>query len=95
VQPETLRAYGLTVSDVYAAVAKSNMPPRRRNPEEQRRIHRSRRAGSRTKGHREHRHQEGQRHADLREQVAKVQVGLQFRRSVYEKDGNEMVAASC
>ena len=66
---KTLRAYGVTLGELYAAVGRSNMPAGGGvDPEEQRRVHRPRRRlDPGQAGHREHRHQGGERHADLRQ----------------------------
>ncbi len=93
VQPEALRAYGVTLAEVYAAVAKSNFAAgggvvQKNNAEYlvrfvgwikdkqsiENTIVRRDRGG-----------------AALRvKDVAAVQLGQQFRRSVFEKDGNEV-----
>jgi Cu/Ag efflux pump CusA len=93
VKPESLRAYGVTLADVYSAVAKSNFAAgggvvQKNNAEYlvrfvgwiknkesiENTVLRRDRAG-----------------AALRvKDVATVQLGQQFRRSVFEKDGNEV-----
>ena len=68
---------------------------RRRRSEEQRRVHRPRRRLDQgQEGHRERGHQRGRGNADLRRTIATVQLGTQFRRSVYEKDGSEVVGGA-
>ncbi len=92
VRPEDLRAYGLTLGDLYSAVAKSNLPSG---------------GGVIQKNNAEYivrgvgwiRGKEDIEDTVIREvrgtpiyvgTVASVQLGTQFRRSVYEKDGNEV-----
>ena len=92
VRPEDLRAYGLTLGELYAAVAKSNQPSG---------------GGVIQKNNAEYivrgvgwiRGKEDIEDTVIREvrgtpiyvgTVASVQLGTQFRRSVYEKDGNEV-----
>ena len=92
VRPEDLRAYGLTLGELYAAVAKSNLPAG---------------GGVIQKNNAEYivrgvgwiRGKEDIEDTVIREvrgtpiyvgTVASVQLGTQFRRSVYEKDGNEV-----
>jgi Cu/Ag efflux pump CusA len=94
VKPEALRAYGVTLADVYAAVSKSNYAAgggvvQKNNAEYlvrfvgwikgkasiENTVIRKDRRGA----------------ALLVKDVATVQLGQQFRRSVYEKDGNEVV----
>lgn len=93
VRPEGLRAYGITLGDLYAAVAKSNMPAG---------------GGVIQKNNAEYivrgvgwiRGKDDIEMTVIKEvkgtpiyvkTVATVQLGTQFRRSVYEKDGNEVV----
>ena len=93
VRPEALRAYGITLGDLYAAVAKSNMPAG---------------GGVIQKNNAEYivrgvgwiRGKDDIEMTVIKEvkgtpiyvkTVATVQLGTQFRRSVYEKDGNEVV----
>jgi Cu(I)/Ag(I) efflux system membrane protein CusA/SilA len=93
VRPETLRAYGITLGELYAAVAKSNMPAG---------------GGVVQKNNAEYivrgvgwiRGTEDIEDTVIKEvkgtpiyvrNVASVQLGTQFRRSVYEKDGSEVV----
>ncbi len=93
VKPEALRAYGVTLAEVYAAVAKSNFAAgggvvQKNNAEYlvrfvgwiknkesiENTVLRRDKAGA----------------ALLVKNVATVQLGQQFRRSVFEKDGNEV-----
>src|SRR5579872_1542456 len=93
VRPEALRAYGLTLGDLYSAVARSNMPAG---------------GGVVQKNNAEYivrgvgwiRDKQDIENTVIREingvpiyvkSIAKVQLGTQFRRSVFEKDGNEVV----
>ena len=93
VRPEMLRAYGVTLGEVYAAVGKSNLPSG---------------GGVIQKNNAEYivrgvgwiRDKRDIENTVIREvngvpiyvkSIAKVQLGTQFRRSVYEKDGNEVV----
>lgn len=93
VRPEALRAYGITLGDLYAAVAKSNMPAG---------------GGVVQKNNAEYivrgvgwiRGKDDIEMTVIKEvkgtpiyvkTVATVQLGTQFRRSVYEKEGNEVV----
>ncbi|MBS0266227.1 MAG: efflux RND transporter permease subunit, partial [Planctomycetes bacterium] len=93
VRPEALRAYGVTLGDLYSAVAKSNMPAG---------------GGVVQKNNAEYivrgvgwiRGKDDIEMTVIKEvkgtpiyikTVATVQLGTQFRRSVYEKDGNEVV----
>jgi len=96
VRPEALRAYGLTLGDLYGAVAKSNMPAGGGVIQKNNAEYIVRGVGwIKTK-------------QDIEETVVKeisgtpiyiknlanVQLGTQFRRSVYEKDGNEVVGGA-
>src|SRR5262245_9095616 len=93
VRPEALRAYGITLGDLYAAVAKSNMPAgggvvQKNNAEYiVRGVGWIRNAGDieRTVI------KEVKGTPIYVKTVATVQLGTQFRRSVYEKDGSEVV----
>ena len=93
VRPEALRAYGITLGELYAAVAKSNMPAG---------------GGVIQKNNAEYivrgvgwiKDKKDIENTVIKEvngtpiyvkTVATVQLGTQFRRSVYEKDGNEVV----
>lgn len=92
IRPEDLRAYGLTLGELYAAVAKSNLPAG---------------GGVIQKNNAEYlvrgvgwiRGKEDIENTVIREvrgtpiyvgTVATVQLGTGFRRSIYEKDGNEV-----
>ncbi|MBL8830574.1 MAG: efflux RND transporter permease subunit [Planctomycetaceae bacterium] len=96
VRPEALRAYGLTLGDLYAAVAKSNMPAG---------------GGVIQKNNAEYivrgvgwiKNKQDIEETVIKEisgtpiyvkNIASVQLGTQFRRSVYEKDGNEVVGGA-
>src|SRR5262245_1495718 len=96
VRPESLRTYGITLSDLYAAIAKSNMPAG---------------GGVVQKNNAEYivrgvgwiKDRRDIENAVIKEvngtpiyvkQVATIQLGTQFRRSVYEKDGNEVVGGA-
>jgi len=96
VRPETLRAYSITLGDLYAAVARSNMPAGGGVIQKNNAEYIVRGVGwIRDK-------------ADIEDtvikevkgtpiyvrNVASVQLGTQFRRSVYEKDGNEVVGGA-
>ncbi|HXT58111.1 MAG TPA: efflux RND transporter permease subunit, partial [Pirellulales bacterium] len=93
VKPESLRAYGITLGELYDAVSQSNMPAG---------------GGVIQKNHAEYIVRGVgwiKDRADIEDTVvkqingtpiyvktvARVQLGIQFRRSVYEKDGNEVV----
>jgi copper/silver efflux system protein len=93
VRPEALRASGITLGELYAAISKSNMAVG---------------GGVIQKNNAEYlvrgvgwiRHKEDIENTVIREvdgtpiyvkNVAIVQMGTQFRRGVYEKDGNEVV----
>jgi copper/silver efflux system protein len=93
VRPEMLRAYGVTLGEVYAAVSKSNLPSG---------------GGVLQKNNAEYiirgvgwiRDKQDIENTVIREingvpiyvkSIAAVQLGKQFRRSVFEKDGNEVV----
>lgn len=92
VRPEDLRAYGITLGDLYAAVAGSNMPAGGGVVQKNNAEYIVRGVGWITGI------------ADIENTVIKetdgtpiyvktiasVQLGTQFRRSVYEKDGNEV-----
>ena len=93
VRPESLRAYGITLGDIYAAVSKSNMPAGGGVIQKNNAEYIVRGIGW-LKGTRDI------ENTVIREingtpiyvrNVATVQLGTQFRRSVYEKDGNEVV----
>ena len=93
VQPETLRAYGITLGELFAAVSRSNMPAA---------------GGVIQKNNAEYivrgvgwiERKDDIENALIKEvngtpiyvkTVANVQIGTQYRRSVFEKNGNEMV----
>ena len=93
VRPESLRAYGITLGELYSAVARSNMPAG---------------GGVIQKNNAEYivrgigwiRDQRDIERTVIREvngtpiyvgTIASVQMGTQFRRSVYEKNGSEVV----
>ncbi|MBI3837326.1 MAG: efflux RND transporter permease subunit [Planctomycetia bacterium] len=96
VRPEALRAYGITLGELYAAVEKSNMPAG---------------GGVIQKNNAEYivrgvgwiKDKTDIENTVIREaagtpiyikSIANVQLGTQFRRSVYEKDGNEVVGGA-
>src|SRR5205814_6062929 len=92
VKPESLRSYGITLGDLYAAVAQSNMPAGGGVVQKNNAEYIVRGVGW-IKGK-----------ADIEDTVVKevngtpiyiktiatVQLGTQFRRSIFEKDGNEV-----
>ncbi len=96
VRPEDLRSYGLTLGELYAAVGKSNLPSgggviQKNNAEYI------------VRGIGWIRGKEDIENTVIREirgtpiyvgTVASVQLGTQFRRSVYEKDGNEVTGGA-
>lgn len=96
VRPEDLRAYGVTLGDLYSAVAKSNMPAG---------------GGVIQKNNAEYivrgvgwiESKQDIEDTVIKEvagtpiyvrNIAAVQMGTQYRRSVYEKDGNEVVGGA-
>ncbi|MBL9085480.1 MAG: efflux RND transporter permease subunit [Planctomycetales bacterium] len=96
VRPEALRAYGLTLGDLYGAVARSNMPAG---------------GGVVQKNNAEYivrgvgwiKNKQDIEETVIKEisgtpiyvkNIASVQLGTQFRRSVYEKDGSEVVGGA-
>ncbi|MGD9723598.1 MAG: efflux RND transporter permease subunit [Pirellulales bacterium] len=96
IRPESLRAYGITLGEVFAAVAKSNMPAG---------------GGVMQKNNAEYIVRGIGWIKDLKDiedtvikeirgvpvyvkNVASVQTGVQFRRSVYEKNGSEVVGGA-
>ena len=96
VRPEDLRAYGITLGDLYGAVSKSNMPAG---------------GGVIQKNNAEYivrgvgwiRDKKDIENTVIKEvdgtpifvrTVADVQLGVQFRRSVYEKDGDEVTGGA-
>ncbi|MBA4020663.1 MAG: silver transporter [Pirellula sp.] len=96
VRPESLRAYGLTLGDLYSAVGKSNMPGGGGVIQKNNAEYIVRGVGwIKTK--------EDIENTVIKEisgtpifvkNIAVVQLGTQFRRSVYEKDGNEVVGGA-
>ena len=96
VRPDDLRSYGLTLGELYAAVGKSNLPSgggviQKNNAEYI------------VRGIGWIRGKEDIENTVIREvrgtpiyigTVASVQLGTQFRRSVYEKDGNEVTGGA-
>ncbi len=96
VRPEDLRAYGITLGDLYSAVSKSNMPAgggvvQKNNAE----------YIVRGVGWIKNKHdientviKEVKGTPIYVRNVATVQLGTQFRRSVYEKDGNEVTGGA-
>jgi copper/silver efflux system protein len=94
VKPEALRAYGITLSDVYEAVAKSNWAAGGGVIQKNNAEYLVRFVGW-IKGRQSIedtviRKNKGGTPIYVKN-VAVVQLGQQFRRSVYEKDGNEVV----
>ena len=96
VRPEELRAYGITLGELYSAVAKSNMPAGGGVIQKNNAEYIVRSVGWIQDGH-------DIENTVIKEvngtpiyvrNVAKVQLGTQFRRSVYEKDGNEVVGGA-
>ena len=96
VRPEDLRSYNLTIGDLYSAVARSNMPAgggviQKNNAEYI------------VRGIGWIRDEQDIENTVIREvngvplyvkSVATVQLGTQFRRSVYEKNGNEVTGGA-
>ncbi len=96
VRPEALRSYGISLGDLYAAVGKSNMPAgggviQKNNAEYI------------VRGVGWIKDRKDIENTVIKEvdgtpiyvkTVADVHVGVQFRRSVYEKDGNEVVGGA-
>jgi len=86
-----LRAYGVTLGDLYAAWQRATCLPAAASSKRQRRVHRPRRRlDQRRRGHRETVVKEvsGTRFTSRPGDRA---TRTQFRRSVYEKNGNEVV----
>jgi Cu/Ag efflux pump CusA len=96
VRPEALRAYGITLGDLYSAVAKSNMPAGGGVVQKNNAEYIVRGVG----WIRDKRDIEMTVIKEVKgtpiyvKTVATVQLGTQFRRSVYEKDGNEVVGGA-
>lgn len=94
VKPESLRAYGVTLSEVYEAVARSNYAAGGGVIQKNNAEYLVRFVGwIKNKADIENTViRPGKSGTPLRvKDVAAVQLGQQFRRSVYEKDGNEVV----
>ncbi len=96
VRPEALRAYGITLGDLYSAVSKSNMPASGGVIQKNNAEYIVRGVGW-LKG------REDIEDTVIKEvagtpiyirTVANVSLGTQFRRSVYEKDGNEVTGGA-
>ncbi len=96
VRPEALRAYGITLGDLYSAVGKSNMPSGGGVIQKNNAEYIVRGVGW-IKG------KDDIEDTVIKEvngtpiyikTVAKVSLGTQFRRSVYEKDGNEVTGGA-
>ena len=96
VRPEDLRAYGITLGEMYAAVAQSNMPGGGGVVQKNNAEYIVRGVGW-IKGKEDIektviKQVEGT--PVFVENVATVQLGTQFRRSVFEKDGNEVTGGA-
>src|SRR6185503_3132002 len=96
VRPEDLRAYGITLGELYAAVGKSNMPAGGGVVQKNNAEYIVRGVGwIRDKRDIENTViKEVQGTPIYVKTVADVTVGVQFRRSIYEKDGNEVVGGA-
>lgn len=92
VRPEDLRAYDITLGDIYSAVGRSNMPAGGGVVQKNNAEYIVRGVGwIRDKGDIEDTVLKEIRGTPIYvKNVARVQLGTQFRRSVYEKDGNEV-----
>src|SRR5262249_26866404 len=92
VRPEALRNYGISLSDLYAAVARSNLPAGGGVVQKNNAEYLVRGVGwIKDKGDIENTVvKEVNGTPVLVKHVATVQLGTQFRRSVFEKDGNEV-----
>lgn len=96
VRPEDLRAYGITVGEVYAAVAKSNMPAGGGVVQKNNAEYIVRGVG----WIKDKRDIEDTVIKEINNTpiyirtIASVQLGPQFRRSVFEKDGNEVTGGA-
>jgi Cu/Ag efflux pump CusA len=96
VRPEALRAYGITLGELYAAVARSNMPAGGGVVQKNNAEYIVRGVG----WIRDKRDIEMTVIKEVKgtpiyvKTIAAVQLGTQFRRSVYEKDGNEVVGGA-
>ena len=93
VQPETLRAYGVTVGELFSAVSRSNLPAGGGVIQKNNAEYIVRGVGwIKDKGDIENTViKEVNGTPVYIKTVATVQLGTQFRRSVFEKDGNEVV----
>ncbi|HET6879455.1 MAG TPA: efflux RND transporter permease subunit, partial [Pirellulales bacterium] len=93
VRPEALRAYGISLGELYAAVSKSNMPAGGGVVQKNNAEYIVRGLGwIKDKTDIENTViKEVNRVPIYVKTIAKVQLGTQFRRSVYEKDGNDVV----
>jgi Cu(I)/Ag(I) efflux system membrane protein CusA/SilA len=96
IRPEDLRAYGITLGDLYAAVSSSNMPAGGGVIQKNNGEYIVRGVGwIRDKLDIENTVIKEARGIPIYvKTVATVQLGTQFRRSVYEKDGNEVVGGA-
>lgn len=93
VRPESLRAFGITLGDLYSAVARSNMPAGGGVIQKNNAEYIVRGVGWLKDKHDIERTviREVNGTPVFVETVATVQLGTQFRRSVYEKNGSEVV----
>lgn len=93
VRPESLRAYGVTLGDLYSAVARSNMPAGGGVIQKNNAEYIVRGIGWIRDKHDIERTviREVNGTPIYVETIASVQLGTQFRRSVYEKNGSEVV----
>jgi Cu(I)/Ag(I) efflux system membrane protein CusA/SilA len=96
VRPEDLRSYGISLGDLYAAVGKSNMPAGGGVIQKNNAEYIVRGVGwiKDTKDIENTVIKEINGTPIYVKTVAEVKVGVQFRRSVYEKDGNEVVGGA-
>lgn len=96
VRPEDLRAYDLTLGELYAAVSRSNMPAGGGVVQKNNAEYIVRGVGwIRDKSDIENTVLKEIRGTPIFvKNVATVQLGTQFRRSVYEKDGNEVTGGA-
>lgn len=93
VKPETLRAYGITLGELYGAVSRSNMPAGGGVIQKNNAEYLVRGVGW-VRGVADIENsvvKEVEGTPIYVKNIARVQLGTQFRRSVYEKDGNEAV----
>ncbi len=93
VEPESLRAYGVTLGELFAAVGKSNLPAAGGVIQKNNAEYIVRGVGwVRDKSDIENTLVKEVNGTPIYvKTVARVQLGTQFRRSVFEKDGNEVV----